>query len=225
MLLESAKGHYFVPRVLPQVLTYDHSCCVLPTGAQATCISQQRAVFEKNPCCFRPYRVTIYIFSIVILSPYLLTLTITTQVCEKGKKKKPVSSASKGMRGSWQSAEPLYVAPELALDAHVSELQCSILRFAFCKGTHTCTGPRVPRFGKAHLLRALPRLCSCSSLHESFWVSLLPAGERQQLAQRWVFVHVMEQRLLGRSRTSGSGCRSHFFRFSMPPLLCFLLLF
>lgn len=88
VLLESAKGHHFVPRVLPQVLTYDHSCCVLPTGAQATCISQQRAVFEKNPCCFRPYRVTIYIFSIVILSPYLLTLTITTQVCEKGKKKK-----------------------------------------------------------------------------------------------------------------------------------------
>lgn len=99
VLLESAKGRYLVPRVLPQVLTYDHSCCVLPTGAQATCISQQRAVFEKNPCCFRPYRVTIYIFSIVILSPYLLTLTITTQVCEKGKKKKkPVSSASKGIR-------------------------------------------------------------------------------------------------------------------------------
>ena len=69
VLLESAKGRYLVPRVLPQVLTYDHSCCVLPTGAQATCISQQRAVFEKNPCCFRPYGVTIYIFSIVILSP------------------------------------------------------------------------------------------------------------------------------------------------------------
>lgn len=56
------------------------------------------------------------------------------------------------------------MAPELVLDAHFSELQYSILRFAF----------------------------SCSSLHESFWVSLLPAGERQQLTQRWVFVHAME---------------------------------
>lgn len=36
---------------------------------------------------------------------------------------------------------------------------------------------RVPRFGKAHLLHALPHLCSCSSLHESFWVLLLPAGD------------------------------------------------
>lgn len=40
ILLESAKGRYFVPRVLPQVLIYKHSCCVLPTGAQATCILQ-----------------------------------------------------------------------------------------------------------------------------------------------------------------------------------------
>lgn len=66
--------------------------CFLPTGAKATCISAQRAVFEKTLAALDPLGcLTIYIFSNVILSPYLLTPTITTQVCEKQNKKKKAS--------------------------------------------------------------------------------------------------------------------------------------
>lgn len=135
---------------MPQVLTSKHSCvCFLPTGAKATCISPQRAVFEKTLAALDPLGcLTIYIFSNVILSPYLLTPTITTQVCEKQNKKKKASFfCQQGcdeakLAVCWDRR----VAPGLSW-MHML-VSCSIpLRFPCCRA-RTSTGPRVPRLGR-----------------------------------------------------------------------------
>lgn len=131
VLLELAKGRYFVPGFCPKSsLPSIAAVCFLPTGAKATCISPQRAVFEKTLAALDPIGcLTIYIFSNVILSPYLLTLTITTQVCEKQNKKKKASFFCQQECDEVKLAVcwGRRVAPGLVLDAHASELQYSSL--------------------------------------------------------------------------------------------------
>lgn len=141
----------------------------LPPGARPDA-SQSRGPRRGDPCCFRPAGVC-PLLSIFILSPYLLTLTIT-QVCEKGKKK--TASVSSRRRGGLRGQQG----------------GCAGGRLRDSDGGSRVCGPERPlcppscfRFSRAHTVHRVPE---CLGFEARLLSALRPS-------RPWLSAHLQPQ--------------------------------